>query len=118
MIVVQDKKTTDEVHICVDLRKLNDTFLHDPFLNLLIDEVLESVGGQEFYSFTNGFYGYHHIRIIKEDRHKTTFATEWGCFQYTVIPFGLKNSLVIFYRIIVCTFEDFIHKFLKVYFDD
>ena len=30
-IVVQDKNTSGEVRICVDLRKLNDACLHDPF---------------------------------------------------------------------------------------
>ena len=30
-MVVQDKKTTGEVRICVELRKLNDACLHDPF---------------------------------------------------------------------------------------
>ena len=80
LIVVQDKKDTSEVWIYVDLRKLNDDFLHDPFPTPFTDEVLESVGGQEVYSFTDGFSGYHHIRIIKEYQHKTTFAVEWGCF--------------------------------------
>ena len=65
--------------------------MHDPFPTPFTDEVLEGVGGQEMYSSTDGFFGYHHIRIAKEDRHKTTFVIEWGCFQYTVMPFGLKN---------------------------
>ena len=30
-IIVQDKKATGEVRVCVDLRKLNDACLHDPF---------------------------------------------------------------------------------------
>ena len=46
LMVVQDKKTADEVRICVDLRKLNDSCLPDPFLTLFTEEVLESVGGQ------------------------------------------------------------------------
>lgn len=64
----------------MDLRKLNDACLHDPFPTLFRDDVLENVGGQEVYSFTDGFLGYHHIRITSEDRHKTTFAKKWGCY--------------------------------------
>jgi hypothetical protein len=70
-MVVQDKKTGG-IRICVDLRKLNDACLHDPFPTPFTDEVLENVGGQEAYSFTDGFSGYHQIRIVQEDRHKTT----------------------------------------------
>ena len=44
-MVVQDKKTTGEVRICVDLRKVNDSFLYDPFSTPFTYEVLESVGG-------------------------------------------------------------------------
>ena len=94
-MVVQDKKTS-EVQICVDLRKLKDACMHDSFPTPFTYEVIEGVGGQEMYSFTDGFYGYHLIRITKEDPHKTTFVTEWGCFQYTVMPFWMKNVPAIF----------------------
>ena len=57
-MVVQDKKM-GEVRICVDLRKLNDACIHDPFLTPFTDEVLEGVGGQEMYSFRYGFSCYH-----------------------------------------------------------
>jgi hypothetical protein len=48
-MVVQDKKTTGEIRICVDLRKLNDASIHDPFPTPFIDEILDNVGGQEVY---------------------------------------------------------------------
>ena len=80
--------------------------------------MLDNVGGQEIYSFTDGFSGYHQIRIAPEDRHKTTFATEMGSFQYTVMPFGLKNAPAIFSRVVISTFKEYIHKFLEVYYDD
>lgn len=44
--------------------------------------------------------------------------TELGCFQYTVMPFGLKNALTIFLHVVVAAFKEYIHKFLEVYFDD
>ena len=79
-MVDQDKKAKGEIRIYVDLRKLNDASIHDPFPTPFTDEVLDNVGGQEVYSFADGFSRYHHIRIHKEDRHKTTFAIEWGSF--------------------------------------
>jgi hypothetical protein len=35
-----------------------------------------------------------------------------------VIPFGLKNALAIFSRVVVEAFKEFLHKFLEAYFDD
>lgn len=78
--MVQEKKKKDETRICMDLRKLNHACVHDPFPIPFTDEVLDNVGGQEVYSFTNGFSGYHLIKIVLEDRSKTTFMIEWGCF--------------------------------------
>jgi hypothetical protein len=43
---------------------------------------------------------------------------EWGSYQYTVMPFGLKNVPAMFSRVVVATFKEFINKFLEVYLDD
>ena len=84
------------MRIYVDLRKLNDAFLHDPFPTSFTDEVPQCVEGKEMYSFIDDFSGYHQVRIVKEDHYKTTFVIEWGCYQYTVMPFGLKNAFANF----------------------
>ena len=44
--------------------------MHDPFPTPFTDEVLDNVGGQEVYSFTYGFSGYHQIRIHEETEHQ------------------------------------------------
>jgi hypothetical protein len=75
----------------VDLRKMNDARLQDPFPTPFTVEVLENVGDKETYSFTNGFSGYHHIKISQEDQHKNNFTTEWGSYQYTIIPFWTEE---------------------------
>jgi hypothetical protein len=116
-MVVQDKKT-GEIRIYVDLRKLNDSCLHDPFPTPFTYKVLDNMGGQQVYYFTDGFSRYHQIRIAKEEHHKTTFAIEWGSYQYIVMPFGLNNSLAIFSRVVVEVFKESLHKFLEAYFDD
>jgi hypothetical protein len=116
-MVVHEKKKGGII-ICVDLRKLNDAFLHDPFSTPFIDEVLENLGGQESYSFTDGFSGYHQINIAPEDRYMATFVTQWGSYQYKVMPLGLKNAPTFFSRVVIVAFKEFIHQFLEVYLDD
>ena len=44
-MVVQDKKEKGEIRICVNLRKLNDASVHDPFPTPFTDDVLDNVGG-------------------------------------------------------------------------
>jgi hypothetical protein len=112
------RKELGGIRISVDMRKLNDSFLHDPFPTPFTYEVLGDVGGQEAYSFSDGFSGYHQIKISPEDMYKTMFAIEWESYQYTVMPFELKNAPVIFSRVVIASFKEFIHQFLEVYLDD
>ena len=44
-MVVKDKKIG--IHICVDLKNLNDACIHDPFPTPFTYGVLENVGGKE-----------------------------------------------------------------------
>ena len=43
---------------------------------------------------------------------------EFGSFAYKVMPFLLKNSPIVFSRIVVKTFQEYIYKTMAVYFDD
>lgn len=86
---VQVKKTKGEIRICIDLRKLNYTCVHDPFTTKFTDEVLDQNYLTLFYPLflldevrpillQMDFSGYHHIIILLEDRHMTTSTIEWG----------------------------------------
>jgi len=44
-MVVQEKKAKGEIRVFVELRKLNDACLHDPFPTPFTYEVLDNVGG-------------------------------------------------------------------------
>jgi len=97
---------------------MNDACVHDPFPTPFRNEVLDQVAGNEAYSFTYGFFIYHHIQIAKEYMKNNTFNIEWGSFFYNVMLFGLKNAPTVFSRIIIATFSNIIHMFLEVYLDD
>ena len=45
-------------------------------------------------SMLDDFSGYNQVMVKKEDRHKTTFITPWGTFEYLRMPFGLLNARV------------------------
>ena len=97
---------------------MNNACIHDPFPTPFSDEVLDNVAGNEAYSFTDGFSGYHQVYIVEEDKKKMTCTTEWGSFAYHVMPFRLKNAPAVFYQIIISAFREYIRKFLEVYMDD
>jgi hypothetical protein len=55
---------------------------------------------------------------VKEDQEKTTSVYEVGSFAYTVMPFGLKNARIVFSRIVVKSFQEYIYKVMVVYFGE
>lgn len=116
-IVVVPKKN-GKLRICVDFRKLNHKTKRDHFPLPFTDQLLDTVGGQEMYSFLDGFSGYNQVSIAEKDQAKTTFTTDWGTYAYRVMPFGLCNAPATFQRVMMAAFQEFLHKFIEVYLDD
>jgi len=56
LIVIQNKKGTKDIRVCVYYRSLNSTCMHDHLLTSFSDEALDQVAGNEAYSFTDGFF--------------------------------------------------------------
>eukprot|EP00253_Pinus_taeda_P020175 PITA_20175 len=60
--------------------------------------MLQRVTGSGMMSLLDGFSGYNQVWVKKEDRHKTTFTTPWGTFEYIRMPFGLTTVGATFQR--------------------
>ena len=49
-------------------------------------------------SFLDGFSRYNQVWVNKYDRHKISFTTPWGNFEYLRMPLDLLNTGVTFQR--------------------
>jgi len=56
--------------------------------------------------------------MAPEDMKKTTLITKTGLYDWTFMPFGLKNATSTFTRIMLEVFKDLGSKFLKVFVND
>lgn len=61
---------------------------------------------------------HHQIKTHPDDKLKTGFITQDGCFQWKVMPFGLKNAPFTLQRIIHKILKDAINIFVLAYIDD
>nr|GEZ55107.1 reverse transcriptase domain-containing protein [Tanacetum cinerariifolium] len=84
--------------VCIDYRKLNEATRKYHFPLPFMDQMLERLAGNEYYSFLDGFSGYFQIPIDPHDQEKTTFTCPYGTFAYRRMPFGLCNALGTFQR--------------------
>ena len=66
----------------------------------------------------DGFSGYFQLKISPKDQKKTSFITPWGCFCYTVLPFGLTNGPAHYQKRANWALSPFIGKCVQAFIDD
>ena len=102
----------------IDFRKLNDITISDSYPIPNITDILDQLGGAKYFTTLDLKSGFHQIPLSKESIEKTAFSTPYGHFEYTRMPFGLKNAPSCFQRMMNNVLSDLLGKECFVYIDD
>lgn len=114
--VVLIPKKDNTKRFCVDYRKLNAVTITENWPVPRIHDILERLGGSEWFTTLDLASGYWQVQIEPKSREKTAFSTPDGHYQFKRLPFGLKNAPTEFNRIIHRILGHKTH--VEVYFDD
>ncbi len=103
---------------CGDYQPLNMQTRRDSFPMPLVDDVISQLGKSAWFIALDLQSGFWQIRMAPEDMKKTALVTKTRLYDWTIMPFGLKNAASTFTRTMSSIFKELGDKFLKVFVDD
>ena len=116
--IVLVQKKDGGVRFCVDYRKLNSLTKMDEFPLPRIDDTLDLLVGQRYFTTLDLASGYWQVEMEPLSKEKTAFVTYSGLYQFVKMPFGLANAPATFQRLMEVVLVGLAQTTCVVYLDD
>lgn len=108
--------------IVIDYRRLNDVTVSEVYPLPLINDILDQLGHSKYFSTLDLASGFHQICLNSKDTEKTGFSVTTngisGHFEFTRMPFGLKNAPSTFQRMMNLVLSGLQGLHCYIYLDD
>lgn len=117
--VVLAKKRNGQLRLCIDYRQLNARTIKDNYALPRIDDILENLAGNKFFSVLDMKAGYYQVEIAEEHKERTAFTVgSLGFYEYNRMPFGLTNAPATYQRLMEECLGDLHLNICYIFLDD
>ncbi len=99
-LLVVRKRGTEELRLCIDLRKLNAITKRIVYQVPTINELLDATFGMRFFSTIDIKSAFHQLKLHPGSQDYFAFWTPRGLRTFNVVPFGWVNAPAVFQRAI------------------
>jgi hypothetical protein len=104
--------------MCVDYRSLNNVTIKNKYPLPRIEDLFDQMRDARVFSKIDLRSGYHQMKIRPSDIPKTTFSTQYGLYEFTVMSFDLTNAPAYFMNLMNKVFMEYLDKFIVVFIYD
>ena len=127
------KPGINKLRMCTDYRRLNTYTKKISYALPNNDNIIDKLGHASCFTALDLQSGFHQLRIkdyldgvvnsrgeeVKgSDIHKTAFSTQYGTYEYVVMPFGLAGAPSTYQRFVASILDPIKRPWLQVYIDD
>ena len=113
------RKKDGKLRVCVDFRQLNQRTVKDAYALPRIDDILQSLGGNSYFTVLDMKSGYHQIELEETHKERTAFTVgPLGFYEWNRLPMGLCNSPATYQRLMEDILGDLHLRICVIYLDD
>jgi hypothetical protein len=116
VLIVQKKQGSQGM--CVDYMSFNDVTVKNKYPLPRIEDLFDRMRDARVFSKIDLRSSYHQMKIWTDSYPKTTFSTQYGLYELTVMLFGLTNAPAYFMNLMNKVFMEYLDRFVVVFIDD
>lgn len=96
----------DKISICMDPRDLNQVLMREHYPMPPLEDIATRLNGAKWFSTLDASTGFWQIKLDNRSSHLCTFATPFGRYRFTRMPFGISSAPEVFQRAMHHIFEN------------
>ena len=112
------RKRDGTVRWCVDYRALNSVTTKDVFPLPLVEDCLDTLAGNKWFSKLDANSAYWQVKISEPDQKKTAFITKYGLFEHVRMGFGLCKGPATYSRVMNLILSGLLWSIVLAFLDD
>ncbi|XP_057481977.1 uncharacterized protein LOC130768887 [Actinidia eriantha] len=112
------KKKNGTMRLCIDYMELNKVTIKNKYPLPRIDDLFDQLQRAKVFLKIDLRSGYHQLKVKSKDVEKTAFRTQYGHYEFLVMPFGVTNASAAFMGLMNRIFKRYLDECVIVFIDD